>query len=66
MAQGEEEGRSSRRAYQSPFVPLVLLLTILAIVGYLNTNLVEPYTGPRAVASVRVTRNRRIDRLMRS
>ena len=53
MAQdeGEEEGpRETRRAYQGPFVPLVLLLTVLAIVGYLNPNLVEPYTGPRAVA----------------
>jgi uncharacterized RDD family membrane protein YckC len=49
--EGEEEGqRDARRSYQSPFVPLVLLLTVLAIVGYLNTNLVEPYTGPRAVA----------------
>ena len=41
-------GGGVRRA--GTFLPLLLLVLVALIVGFLNTNLVEPYTSPRAVA----------------
>jgi uncharacterized RDD family membrane protein YckC len=38
----------ARRA--GTFLPLLLLVLVALIVGFLNTNFVEPYTSPRAVA----------------
>ena len=38
----------ARRA--GTFLPLLLLVLVALVVGFLNTNFVEPYTSPRAVA----------------
>ncbi|MBI3723766.1 hypothetical protein HY251_07425 [bacterium] len=48
--QTNESRPRARRVRQSKFVPLVLLLLMAAIWGYLNWNLYEPYRGPCAVA----------------